>query len=365
MAQRILIINIFGIGDVLFTTPMIRNLHENFPDAFIGYVCNKRALKVLETNPHLNKLHVYEKDDFRTLSRESRLKALKEFKRFLARIKQQHYDMVFDLSLNKYSSFFLWLLGIKQRVGFNYKNRSPFLTKKVTISGYNGKPVIEHYLDLLRLQGLRINTHQMEVFITEDDRRLAEELLQRHGTRPDEPFVALIPGGGASWGADARYRRWPAQNYARLADKIIEKYGLKIILMGDLSEKALAEQVISAMKHRPVNLIGKTALGTYLALLSRSTFAVLNDGGPLHMAVAAGAKTVSLIGPVDEHVYGPYPKGGHYVVTKDICCRPCYRSFRRADCEHIQCVHGVSVEEFFTKVQEMVASRSLQKGGIQ
>ena len=72
------------------------------------------------------------------------------------------------------------------------------------------------------------------------------------------------------------------------------------------------------------------------------------------MAVAAGAKTVSLIGPVDENIYGPYPMTGHGVVTKEIACRPCYRKFRRADCDHISCLRQITVDEVFKKVEEIL-----------
>jgi len=65
--NKILIINNFGIGDVLFTTPLIRNIRANYPDAFIGYVCSLRASSVLENNPCLNKIYIYEKDDYRVL----------------------------------------------------------------------------------------------------------------------------------------------------------------------------------------------------------------------------------------------------------------------------------------------------------
>ena len=63
MPRKILIINIFGIGDVLFTTPIISNIKENLPDCFIGYVCNKRTAPVLTSNPKVDKVFIFEKDE--------------------------------------------------------------------------------------------------------------------------------------------------------------------------------------------------------------------------------------------------------------------------------------------------------------
>ena len=59
--NSILIVNTFGIGDILFSTPLVRILAENFPGAKINYICNERAERVLKHNPYLNKLIVFEK----------------------------------------------------------------------------------------------------------------------------------------------------------------------------------------------------------------------------------------------------------------------------------------------------------------
>ena len=350
--ERILIINIFGIGDVLFTTPLLQNIKKNFPESVVGYLCNKRALSVLENNPLIDKLFIYEKDDYRNLFRISKVQFFKKIVSSLKELKEQDFDVVIDLSLNKYANFFMWLIGIKTRIGLNYKNRSSLLTHKTNIKGFEDKHVVMHYLSVLEHSGCDLSEGKLEVFIKDDDAAFVDGLLKDNNISSNNLIVGLIPGGGASWGPDAKYRRWNPERHAQLADKIIDKYGAKIVLMGDESELELGRQVVDTMKNEAIQLTGKTTIGQYLALLSRCNLVVMNDGGPLHMAVAAGAKTVSLIGPVDEHVYGPYPLKDHYVVTADIACRPCYRNFRRADCDHIGCLGRIEVDDVFEKVEE-------------
>ncbi len=349
--KKILIINIFGIGDVLFTTPMIRNIKESIPDAFIGYMCNQRAFPVLENNPLINKFYIYEKDDWRKVYRQSKVRCFQDAVRFMGGVRQEGYDAVFDLSLDKYMSACTGLIGIKERIGFYYKRRGVFLTTRIPINGFEKKHVVEHYLDLLETQGLTTAHKRLEVYVRDRDRAWVEHRLAAEGIARGESVVGLIPGGGASWGRDARYRRWAPERHAQLADKTVEKFSVKVILMGDADEKDLGQRLTAAMRHRPLNLIGATTLGQYLALLERCRLVIVNDGGPLHMAVAAGAPTVSLIATVDESVYGPYPREGHRVVTKDIACRPCYRQFRRADCDHISCLNDIRVEEVFAEVE--------------
>ena len=84
---------------------------------------------------------------------------------------------------------------------------------------------------------------------------------------------------------------------------------------------------------------------------------VTNDGGPLHMASALGVKTVSIFGPVDEKVYGPYPPSDkHIVITnKNITCRPCYKNFRFWGCpNNLSCVKDITVDEVFTAVRSLL-----------
>jgi len=105
------------------------------------------------------------------------------------------------------------------------------------------------------------------------------------------------------------------------------------------------------MGHEPVKLFGKTSIGQFGALLSKCSLAIVNDGGPLHVAVAVGTRTVSIFGPVDEGVYGPYPNADHRVVKKEIPCRPCYRQFHRAICDHVSCLNDLGVEEVYQEVE--------------
>ena len=144
------------------------------------------------------------------------------------------------------------------------------------------------------------------------DIQWAKEWLNRHKIDPAKPLIAVFPGGGASWGKAARYKRWAAPKYAQLIDKIIENFDAAIILMGDSKEEELCREVAS-LAHFPLHFaVGETSLLGLAALLMQCQGAIVNDGGPLHVAAAVGVKTVSIFGPVDPQVYGPYPVGESY-----------------------------------------------------
>jgi lipopolysaccharide heptosyltransferase II len=201
-------------------------------------------------------------------------------------------------------SALMWWIGIPHRIGFNYKKRSPFLTHKIPLFGYQTKHVVEYYLELARGLGVPIKESRMELAVPAEDRSWAEEIFKKHSLSTEKAVVGIIPGGGASWGKDAKYKRWPAEKYAKLADKIIEKSKVAIILMGDHKEVDLCHEVAGLMKNKVIQLAGQTSITQLAALSSKCRYVIVNDGGPLHVAVAAGATTVSIFGPVDERVYG-------------------------------------------------------------
>ncbi|TBR17076.1 glycosyltransferase family 9 protein, partial [bacterium] len=171
-----------------------------------------------------------------------------------------------------------------------------------------------------------------------------------------DKIVVIAPGAGKSWGKDAHLKHWPAQNYSALADKVIENYSAKIIIVGDYSEKGIIQNVISGMHHAALDLSGRTSVGELAALFRGANLLITNDGGPLHMAVAVDTRTVSIFGPVDDLVYGPYPLSDKHRVAKNtISCRPCYRDFRMFPCANEQkCIHGLSVEGVFNLVKELI-----------
>lgn len=342
--SKILIINIFGIGDVLFTTPLISNLKAQFPNLYIGYLCNKRALGVLKNNPNINKFFIYERDEFAAIYKKSKLEFLKEFGGLIGTIKNEKFDLVIDLSLGGFTSFLAWLAGIKRRVGFNYKKRSPFLNYPIKLDGFEGKHVAEYYLEILEKLGVTVKKKNFELYLDKEDNDWAEQFIISNKINPKKKIIGVCPGGGASWGSDAKYKQLPQETYIKLLDKLIEISFSEVILMGDLKDAQLCEEIAKKMKNPSHLACNKASLMQSAALIKKCDFVIVNDGGLLHIASAFGVKTVSIFGPVDDKVYGPFPKDGHIVVTADVACRPCYRQFRRAKCEHISCLKEISAE---------------------
>jgi heptosyltransferase-1 len=383
--NKFLIINPFGIGDVLFTTPVIRAIKDRHPDSFIGYWSNERVGELLIGNPKIDRVFALSRGDIKRVYKNSPLKRLTALLKLINEIRKERFDVAFDFSLD--SRYGLWskLAGIKKRIGLDYKSRGRFLTDKVKLDGYSGRHVAEYYFDLLNFIGINASspgldeainsrtgrgctTYSLEV--SEEVSARAKKILAEHGIMAADLLIGVAPGGGASWGKDAIYKQWPAEKFRQLTERLTKASNVKVVLLGSVEEKPLAEIILEKMGQSPsgtvpifpgtifpiIDLTGKLNLKELAAVISELKALICNDGGLLHMAVALGVKTVSTFGPVDEIVYGPYPPSAkHIVVKKDLPCRPCYKDFRFTGCSNNRkCLEDITVEEVFDNVKGLL-----------
>jgi len=352
MTKNILVINPFGIGDVLFSTPLVSAIKRAYSGSHIAYICNLKVKDILDTNPDINEVFVFERDEYRNLWKKSKIAAIKKFLGFWAEIKKRKFDIAFDLSLGKEYAFSCWRAGIKDRRGFNYKGRGRFLNHKIPFDGFNDKPVAEYYLDLLSVQPSR-STNGIPPFVeregtvlvtTNADKAYIDTFLTQSGVKNSDTLVGIVPGGGMSFGQkDQDRRRWGVEKFAELADKI----NTKIVLIWGPGEEKLVQEIASLMKQKPL-VAPATRIREMAELCKRCKLVICSEGGPLHIANSQGVKTISIFGPVDELVYGPYPKNEkNIVISSDADCRPCYKKFKLPACEHKKCLEDISVDKVF------------------
>ncbi|MFT5169636.1 MAG: lipopolysaccharide heptosyltransferase II, partial [Candidatus Omnitrophota bacterium] len=332
------------------------NLNKKYPDAQIDYVCNRRTKVVMDQNPSITKVYVYERDEYKALSEKSRWQYFKKICRFLKDIRHVKYDVLFDFSLNTSIGFITLLAAIPHRVGFNFKKRGRFLNHKIDLNrgGYENKHMVEYYCELLRKYEVDTPIINMKMHLNPTDIEFSRNFVRDNNIELTKPIVGIAPGGGASWGSQAHLKRWAIKNYAKLADNLIEKQHASIILFGDANEVALCEEMVNLMTHKPILACGKTNIHQFGALAKKCSVMVLNDGGPLHMAVACGAKTVSMFGPVDENVYGPYPRSGHKVIKKDSNDALKYRGFRLNTEDGHNTLNDIYVEDVYKEVLNLL-----------
>ena len=355
--KKILVINIFGIGDVLFSTPILGALKKNMPGISIDFMCNERCQHVLRNNKNIDDIIVFEKDRFREAFKESKIEFIKKMYAFVIKIKRKKYDLAIDLSLGYQFSLLLMLLGVRRRIGFNYRDRGKFLTEKVNMNGFNDKHATEYYTDIIKSLHIENNTEgAFELSSSQGEEAWATSFVDKKELET-KTLVGIAPGGGNSWGKYALYRRWSPANFSYVAEKISgQDKDVFFLIFGSSEEKALSQTIKERLGERALNLCGELSLPQSIALIKKCKLVLCNDGGLLHIAVSQGVRTVSIFGPVDDKVYGPYPPSEKHKVVKaeNVKCRPCYRSFRHKICETHECLKKIDKDYVLKLAKEIL-----------
>ena len=157
----------------------------------------------------------------------------------------------------------------------------------------------------------------------------------------------MHPGSGIH---QAGFKRWPKENFAHLADRLISEYGTAIFLFGGPEERALAEEIESLMKNTPVIMAGQTTLSQTAALIKKYCLFVSNDSGPMHMAAALNVPVVALFGPTDAKATGPVSDKS-VVISNKVQCAPCHRRKCNRD---FSCMTKISVHEVMNNIDKML-----------
>jgi len=358
--KRVLVVNPFGIGDVLFTLVMVESLRRAMPELEIGFICNERTEAIVRLDPSIDRTFVFNRDLFRRLWRKGPLFFAGKLRRLLGTVREFGYDTLIDVSLGREYAFFGWWLGIRDRIGFDYRGRGTFLTRRVPFRGYADRPVAEAQLDLAAALGLpaQRGAARLPLRIPEEDTAEVKRILRKAGFVPGEDlFLAVAPGGGRSWGANAVYKQWDPGRFAEAAGRFAAaRRRVKVLLLGDRAERELLDRTAAALPGVPSLVLAGHPIARAAAFLRASAALLCNDGGLLHLANALGVPTVSVFGPVDERVYGPYGTDTrHAVVTEPVPCRPCYRDFRFPPCAHERrCLDLLPAEKVLRALEEII-----------
>ena len=330
--KRILVVNVNWLGDVLFSTPLIRAIREKFPGAYIACMIVPRCREVLELNPRLNEIIVYDE--------EHTHKGVFGKLKFISHLRSKRFDAAIIMHRSFTKALLVFLAGIPQRIGYRTKNRAFLLTK-----GIEPPPQtihrVDYFLNLGKALGIDTGTRDYEFFISEENRKRARALLDKKGVKDSDFLVVINPGG--NW----EPKRWPKENFAKLADELVKRVGAKVIITGSKKDIALAEDISSMAKAKPILICGETSLKELASVFERANIVIANDSGPMHIAVSMRAKTIALFGPTSPEITGPIGKGRYLVLQKQTDCEiPCYD----LSCADYKCMNAIKVEDLIEAV---------------
>jgi predicted lipopolysaccharide heptosyltransferase III len=337
--ENILIIKLRYIGDVLLTTPLLRLLRDEYPQAKITVLVNPGTQAVLQNNPCVDQVTVLPRGN------------IFEQLQFLRFIRSCRYDCVIDLSDGDRSAFITAISGAPMKIGFNHEGRCRGKVYSWSANNqYGTMHMLEYHAQVLVPMGIEPRVCALELNIIDKESRVAEEILVNHGLK-GKKWVMLHPA--------ARYwfKAWPAERFAALGDALIRE-GFQAVIVGSENERSVGEAVLAAAQQTFVSLVGKTSLRELAALMKLCSLFVGNDAGPMHMAAAVGCPVVGLFGPTNPAVWGPYGK----------TCRSIYKGLDCRECFYPGCFRGesscmklITVDEVFGAAKSLWRANGLSR----
>ncbi len=342
--RRILISRMKFIGDVVLTTPAIRSVRMSCPGATIVYLGEKEAVSLLRLNPCLDEIIPF---DFARPT-------LLEQTRVIRELRRRRFDLAIDLFGNPRSTLLCFASGAPVRVGPARKGRGRLFTIRVSDDGLP-KTAIEFHHQSLRAAGIEPASWKTELFLSDEERQAAAELLRGAvpgGVDAGAPLVGIH--AGATWPA----KRWPAERFAALADLLAQELGARVLLTVGPKDAETVNAVRASATSAPA-VLPVLPVRSLAAVLSWCSAFVSNDAGPMHIAAALDVPTIGIFGPGEENIWFPYdPSTGHRALRKDVPCHPCHLDFCNRPGEgYMECMNLLFPREVLSAVASALQLR--------
>ena len=325
--EKILLINLGGIGDVLLSIPAMRALYKKYPKTTMDLLTVPRSPDTIDNSPYPTSIITF------SGSPASKLK-------LLWLLRRERYDVAINMrSLNSSAGALkMWLLlsflAPRIRAGRDTEKRGFFYDVKVPESYKCARHEMEYCLDLAARLGATYRDTRMDYRLTCEDMAYADAFLKDNGVTDTNAVIGI--SAGAPWPA----KRWPLERFVEVARKLSEA-GLRVLITGSEDERYL-EKAFAEKDMRIISAVGRTSVRQLIALIKRCSVFLSNDTGPMHIAAVVGTPVVAVFGSSHLKGFDPRKITDSAVVFKgEAECSPCERKF----CPSMKCFDSIKPEE--------------------
>ena len=329
--NRILIINLAFIGDVILSTPVGRALKNAYPHAKIDLLVVPAAKPIAELNPYINKVFVYDKN--------GRHKKMSELLSLIFQLRTEKYDLTISTNFALRGAAVAFATGAPYRAGYDAQHGKWLLTHVASAKRETLRHEAENYLDVLKPLG--ISTHDTSLCLIIQSQDI--EYVKKHIVQtPGKKLVVICPAGS--------YKRksWTTQGYAQLISEI-SQYA-DCCLIGGKAEQPLLNEINELSGQRGKVYGGIFTLGQSAALIHMADLMISVDTGPLHIAQAVNTPVLALFGPTDPYGWGPRNQHDKIIYNK-IECSPCWG---KGPCPNHQCMVAIESHTVIESAIEML-----------
>ncbi len=304
------------MGDIIYTTPVVRCLKKQLLDAEIHYLTKPSFKFLLEKNPYIDELH---------LLKSNLSDTIKE-------LKEEQFDYVIDLHNSLRSVWVKTRLQVKSST-YKKERLKKWLAIKWKLNFIKPVHLVDRYMKTVQFLGLKNDGKPIDYFLPEDTKEL-KEIIPHHYQKP---YVAFVIG------ATHFTKRMPNEKVIALCKRLNKT----VILLGGADVKANATIIYKAIPDKIINLVGEISLNESVTVVKNATYVIGFDTGLTHIAEAFNKKLVTIWGSTVPELLGvqPYQVDEHFEAGVELSCRPCSK-FGLAACPlgHFKCMKEIDEE---------------------
>jgi len=323
--NKILIIRFSSIGDIVLTTPIIRCLKQQIPDAEIHYLTKEKFYPVIKANPHIDHIHTFNAD----------LSGL------LQDLKKIDFDFIVDLHKNL-RSLRVKLALRKPSASFNKLNLTKWILVNMKRDMLPQEHIVDRYFKAIRKLNAVNDNKGLEYFIPDDDTLGFDDLPPNFNTE----FIAFVIGGMH------HTKMFPEERIVELCNAITKP----VILLGGLNDMEKAKRISSQSNGLIHNSCGKYSINQSASIIKMASLVLTNDTGLMHIAAAFRKNIHSFWGnTIPEFGMYPYLPEGEGSSTihevEGLSCRPCSKiGYEKCPKEHFRCMLEIDVSGLINEI---------------
>lgn len=338
--NRVVIVKMWALGDILMATPMLAALRGRYPDVKVTWVVDESHGAVLQGHPGIDDLEIINSGQWRRFLRKGNVPGwVATALRLRNLVSSYKPDAVINCHPEKWWTIFLAPAPV--RVGLFPSRTLPGTSRFYTHPLANPSPPIHATRQyLLATQALGCEDRDLSLTIgeTPDETPFLTAFQQEHGLSEERPLVIIAPF------TSAENKCWEPELFAQLADQLAEQFGAQIVMTLHPKDEPSARKIASQARTKII-VATKTTLRQYVALLRSADLVVSGDTSSLHISAALGTPYVTLFGPTEPaHLapLAPRERGG-VILTHPLACRPCHST----QCKNPvfrECLKSITVE---------------------
>ncbi len=320
--KRVLVIKLGALGDVVIATSVLRRIQLSYPGSELWLLTAEEFAPVFADWPGL---HVH----------ATPRRGLWHMLQLLRWLREQRFEVIFDLQSNDRSALLCAFSGAPVRVG-NHP-RYPYTHHPATRHAKE-EPGFTRLQLMLQAAGLPEAEARPYLPTGDQERRLVQAWLQQQALK-DARFVLMHAGASPRWPA----KRWP--HYGQLAASL-ERRGLRVVWLGAAADRSVNEGLARATG---IDATDRFPVGALAELARHARFALTNDSGPMHVLAAAGIPVYAFFGPTDWHRSHALGQRDRVLVNPRPCVA-CDRADRATAADH-SCLPGITAGEVLARLE--------------